>query len=107
MQSPCHAAESILSGESYKKRGEPLTCLGIVGPKCHKTAQGSAETSSKHLVYKEFQKQCLDIFVCNCERTKTDGDGFNASFQCSRGRILDETVQVVVWPDSGQFFRVL
>jgi hypothetical protein len=74
MQSPCHAAEFIfLRGESYKKRGEPLTCLGIVGPKCHKTAQGSAETRSKRLVYKEFQEHSLDTFVCNCERTKTGG----------------------------------
>ena len=70
MQSPCHAAESILRGESYNKRGEPLTCLGIVGAKCRKTVQDSAEMGSKQLIHKGIQKRSLDTFCVQLRENK-------------------------------------
>jgi len=70
MQSPCHAAESVLRGASYNKRGETLTCLGIVGSICRKTAQDSAEMGSKQLVYKGFQKRSLDTICVQLRENK-------------------------------------
>ena len=47
-----------------------MTCLGIVGAKCRKTVQDSAEMGSKQLIHKGIQKRSLDTFCVQLRENK-------------------------------------